>query len=412
MANRKNSQQDNALNVFRKSDGRPVKHRQLRAIALSIAIGILVFAVAIAIYIGVKNIINSPSGNNFSVEEHDGETYYVMHGNYGGEYVVQHADLEHLHEGYEWRDVSEQSVMSYDEYAQFCDKWRIQQRYSDAGKKYSVVGKSDAGSVVDASLAGVAYSGDTAELYVWDEARGSVGGIDAYVIVVPISNREITSVKVIDTLDESEWGNIINPSSTFYNNPNLPMADKPIIYLYPTADTNVTVKLGKPEELAVSYPTYNANTGWRVLAKPSGELVDLSSGRNLYSLYYESNLLDSTFKVNDDGFIVRREDITSFLEDKLAKLGLNEYEAEEFIVYWLPRLSEHDYNYIRFATIDEINQVMPLDINPTPDTIIRVLMTYKGLDEPLTGIKEQQLPPTPARTGFTAVEWGGSEIKD
>ena len=86
---------------------------------------------------------------------------------------------------------------------------------------------------------------------------------------------------------------------------------KPILYLYPTADTNVTVKLGKPEELAVSYPTYNANTGWRVLAKPTGELVDLSDGRNLYALYYESSLLDSTFKVNDDGFIVRREDITS-----------------------------------------------------------------------------------------------------
>lgn len=185
---------------------------------------------------------------------------------------------------------------------------------------------------------------------------------------------------------------------------------KPIIYLYPTADTNVTVKLGKPEELTVSYPTYDTRTGWRVLAKPTGELVDLSDGRNLYALYYESNLLDSKSMVNDDGFIVRREDITSFLEDKLAKLGLNEYETEEFIVYWLPRLSEHDYNYIRFATIDEINKAMPLDINPTPDTIIRVLMTYKGLDEPLTGIKEQQLPPTPTRTGFTAVEWGGSEI--
>ena len=187
---------------------------------------------------------------------------------------------------------------------------------------------------------------------------------------------------------------------------------KPIIYLYPTADTSVTVKLGKPEELTVSYPTYDANTGWRVLAKPSGELVDLSSGRNLYALYYESNLLNDEFKVEEDGFIVRREDITSFLEDKLAKLGLNEYEAEEFIVYWLPILNKHDYNYIRFATIDEINGAMPLDINPTPDTIIRVLMTYKGLDEPLTGIQEQQLPDTPTRTGFTAVEWGGSEIGD
>ena len=185
---------------------------------------------------------------------------------------------------------------------------------------------------------------------------------------------------------------------------------KPIIYLYPTADTNVTVKLGKPEELAVSYPTYNANAGWRVLAKPSGELVDLSSGRNLYALYYESDLSGADFGVKDDGFVVRREDITSFLEDKLARLGLNEYEAEEFIVYWLPRLSEHKYNYIRFATVDEINEAMPLEINPAPDTIIRVLMTYKGLDEPLAGVKEQQLPPTPTRTGFTAVEWGGSEI--
>lgn len=95
---------------------------------------------------------------------------------------------------------------------------------------------------------------------------------------------------------------------------------KPILYLYPTADTNVTVKLGKPEELTVSYPTYDTSTGWKVLAKPSGELVDLSSGRNLYALYYESNLLDSKFIVNDDGFIVRREDIASFLEDKLARL--------------------------------------------------------------------------------------------
>ena len=78
----------------------------------------------------------------------------------------------------------------------------------------------------------------------------------------------------------------------------------------------------------------------------------------------------------------------------------------------LPKLSEHEYNYIRFATVDEINEAMPLEINPAPDTIIRVLMTYKGLDEPLAGVKEQQLPDTPTRTGFTAVEWGGSEIRD
>ena len=62
--------------------------------------------------------------------------------------------------------------------------------------------------------------------------------------------------------------------------------------------------------------------------------------------------------------------------------------------------------------MDEINNAMPLDINPNPDTIIRVMMTYKGLDEPIEGITEQQLPTTPARDGFTVVEWGGSEIED
>ena len=62
--------------------------------------------------------------------------------------------------------------------------------------------------------------------------------------------------------------------------------------------------------------------------------------------------------------------------------------------------------------MDEINNAMPLDINPTPDTLIRVLMTYKGLDKPIEGITEQQLPTTPIRDGFTVVEWGGSEIED
>ena len=107
--------------------------------------------------------------------------------------------------------------------------------------------------------------------------------------------------------------------------------------------------------------------------------MNLQDGRSLYALYYEGKAFEAAFKVEDEGFVVKREDTTSFLEDKLARLGLNEHEAEEFIVYWLPKLNEHEYNYIRFADADEINRAMPLDINPQPDTVIRVMMTYKGL---------------------------------
>lgn len=183
-------------------------------------------------------------------------------------------------------------------------------------------------------------------------------------------------------------------------------AKKPIIYLYPKEDTEVSVKLQYKDNITTSYPKYL--DGWNVLAKKDGTLTDLSTNKNLYSLYYESeNLLN--FKVENDGFIVKGSDASTFLEEKLAILGLTEREAEEFIIYWLPKLEANKYNYIRFATLDEINKNMPLEINPNPNTIIRVLMTYKGLETPID-ITEQQLE-TPTRTGFVAVEWGGTEIK-
>lgn len=181
---------------------------------------------------------------------------------------------------------------------------------------------------------------------------------------------------------------------------------KPIIYLYPTEETEISVNLGYSDKITCSYPRY-AN-GWNVLAKTNGDLVDLNSGRNLYSLYYESTNVVN-FGVQEDGFIVKGTEVAEFLEEKLAILGLTERETEEFIVYWLPKLQENEYNYIRFATMEEINANMPLYFSVEPDTLIRVLMTYKGLDKPID-VQEQKLE-TPEKAGFVAVEWGGTEIK-
>ena len=181
---------------------------------------------------------------------------------------------------------------------------------------------------------------------------------------------------------------------------------KPIIYLYPEEETEVTVSLGYSDLITCSYPKYTDY--WNVLAYPNGDLIDLDTNRTLYSLYYESTCAIE-FKIEDEGFIVAGEDTAEFLEEKLELLGLNQREAEEFIIYWLPILQENEYNYIRFATYDEIEANMPLEINPEPDTLIRVLMTYKGLDEPIE-VTEQILE-TPERTGFVAVEWGGTEIE-
>ena len=177
-----------------------------------------------------------------------------------------------------------------------------------------------------------------------------------------------------------------------------PYDEKPIIYLYPTEETNVTVKLGNPKLLTSTYPKYEDK--WMVTAYPNGDLKDLKTGRSLYGLYWEGKNYNTG--ETDEGFIVKGSDTISFLEEKLEILGLNEKESEEFIIYWLPRMEHNKYNYIRFASMDEINANMPLYVDPNPDTIIRVLMVFKPLNKKID-VKEQKLT-TPERTGFTLVE--------
>ena len=184
-----------------------------------------------------------------------------------------------------------------------------------------------------------------------------------------------------------------------------PMFAKPIIYLYPEDETNVTVKVSHPEKFTCEYPKYNE--GWNVYAKPNGKLKDLGSGKNLYCLYYESKAFRA--KIQNDGFVVKSADIADFLDEKLEFLGLNYKERNEFIIYWLPKLEQSPYIYIRFLTTDELAMRQQLSITPTPDTLIRVMMTYKRLNKPIE-VEEQELDPV-VRNGFVAVEWGGMEIK-
>ncbi len=183
--------------------------------------------------------------------------------------------------------------------------------------------------------------------------------------------------------------------------------DKPVIYLYPDKVTEVNVKVGYIDRLTCTYPKY-VTSGWNIIANPNGELIDTETNRKLYCLYYEAEN-NADLDAYKNGFIVKGEDAENFLEEKLAILGLNERETEEFIIYWLPKLEANKYNFIRFADSNYINENMPLEIIPKPDTTIRVLMEFKGLDEPIE-IQEQQLEKV-ERRGFTVVEWGGSEIK-
>lgn len=190
---------------------------------------------------------------------------------------------------------------------------------------------------------------------------------------------------------------------TYYS--DLYVSYKPIIYIYPEEEMEVSVKVGYPDKLTHTYPKYQDE--WKVIAKPDGNLVDIKTGRKLYALYWEGKNTEKT-KL-EEGFVVKGEDTIRFLEEKLEILGLNEREANEFIIYWLPKLENNKYNCVRFQTEEEINRNMPLYINPKPESIIRVMMEYKPLNKKIE-VKEQKLE-TPKREGYTVVEWGGTEIK-
>ena len=49
-----------------------------------------------------------------------------------------------------------------------------------------------------------------------------------------------------------------------------------------------------------------------------------------------------------------------------------------------------------------------LSVTPEPDSVLRVFMVYKPLDE-WKQVKEQELS-TFERSGFSVIEWGGAEI--
>ena len=179
---------------------------------------------------------------------------------------------------------------------------------------------------------------------------------------------------------------------------------KPVIYLYPEKEMEVFVDVSVDNgEIFVSYP--EKNDGWRVTATPDGKIID-ENGITHNSLFWEAKA-NIEFDLSE-GFVVEGKNSVEFLQEKLSYLGLNQNEINEFIVYWLPYMIDNPYNLVSFQW-ENYDKFAPLTVIPQPDSIQRVYMALKPLDE-YVEIPEQQLKKF-ERAGFTVIEWGGSLIK-
>lgn len=140
-----------------------------------------------------------------------------------------------------------------------------------------------------------------------------------------------------------------------------------------------------------------------MLATPEGNLKDIYTNKNYPYLFWEGR--GGIYETPKKGFVITQNKVHTFLIEKLTKLGLNEKERADFIEFWEPKMTGAPYYFVTFLGNISMDKIAPLTVEPKPDTVIRVLMDFTPLAQPIS--VECYDIKTPIRNGFTVVEWGG-----
>jgi hypothetical protein len=182
---------------------------------------------------------------------------------------------------------------------------------------------------------------------------------------------------------------------------------KPAIYLYPEEKTDVRVQVAPKGQMNLTIPPY-PKEGWLVTAYPNGNIE--SDGASYPYLYYEARMPDENIYVPKEGFVVEKQKLAALLSDILPKTGLNASESRDFSEYWLNVLPDAPYFFVGIIPQANLDEMAPLTIAPVPAKVIRVSLYFQALEN-----QQFTVPPTittPARDGFTVVEWGGIFKRD
>ena len=192
-------------------------------------------------------------------------------------------------------------------------------------------------------------------------------------------------------------------------NPGTVFARKPVIYLYPTEKTKISVSVElSGADMITEYPR-TANGTWKVEASPKGNLVDMYDKKKYSYLFWEA-AKHTSFTLNPENMdCIASIDIQNYLEKSLKTLGLNAREMNDFMVYWLPILEQNPYSLIEWKTT-EYTDMAKLHISPKPEILIRIFMVFKW-SEQIVATKNVELQKT-RRKGYSVVEWGGCNLDE
>ncbi|NQV89893.1 hypothetical protein HQ487_00625 [Candidatus Uhrbacteria bacterium] len=177
---------------------------------------------------------------------------------------------------------------------------------------------------------------------------------------------------------------------------------KPVIYLYPEVQTDLSVWVSPRGGFSYTEPEYG--NGWNVTAFPDGRIINRSDAKQYPYLFWEGR--GGFYPSVQTYWIVEQSDVEVFLENILARMNLNQSEIEDFVEFWLPRMQTAVYYKIGFNGTAVMNELAPLNFSVKPDHIFRVLMDYEGL-ETWEASKPPKNLPYANRDGFEVIEWGG-----
>lgn len=176
----------------------------------------------------------------------------------------------------------------------------------------------------------------------------------------------------------------------------------PAIFIYSEKPQNVGITL--LASLTYSDPL-TINNKWDILLDKKGLLYDQHYNKRDY-LYYEYDASKVIFKEQKEGYVVRKGGWEKVAENITSQLELNEKESQALFFDIKNALPKVKTEYMKISLIDEdeINQKLPLQITPQPETIHRIHLLLTPQDKQQSIISPVIKPLS--RDGFTLIELG------
>jgi len=238
--------------------------------------------------------------------------------------------------------------------------------------------------------------------------QAKITGYEPQVIVAKTKIRQIVPVNFVlkPTIIGTKDSGIVKPSECrtttetehrSITTEEIERMEKPNIYLYPTKQETLTVKVHPKGKITSSIPEYG--TGWNFVVVPGGRINDTYD-----FLFYEATV-DYNFTL-DAGWVLQRSNFDRRMNEILVNIGLNDKERGDFMEYWPKRMDwKKKYCTAYYLKRNEIDQAIPLTISKTPESLMRLFFKFVPTDI-LVSIPEPKIEKF-QRIGFSVVEWGG-----